>query len=274
MTSAAKKLASNIDKDHVLNEVIKIAQRAGQFIRHEGENFDRAKIKEKSLNDLVSYVDVETEKMIVQTLKFTIPESGFITEEGTETEKADEFNWVVDPLDGTTNFLHGIPPFSVSIALMQYDKIILGVVYEITRDECFHATDESPAFLNRKEIKISPVKEFKEGLYISGFPYREFSNIDQFTDTMKYFMQETHGMRRTGSAAADLSYVACGRAEGFFESGLRPWDVAAGTLIIERAGGKVTDYKGKDDFLFGGQIIASNGKVHEGMSKAIQKFYS
>ncbi len=271
--STNKQQPTAIDKDHVLNEVIKIAQRTGQFIRHEGENFDRSKIEEKSLNNLVSYVDFEAEKMIVQTLKFTIPDSGFITEEGTETEKAKEFNWIVDPLDGTTNFLHGVPPFSVSIALTQYDKLILGVVYEITRDECFHATDESPAFLNRKEIKVSPVKDFKDGLYITGFPYREFSQIDQFTNTMKYFVQHSHGLRRTGSAAADLAYVACGRVEGFFEVGLNPWDVAAGSLILERAGGKVTDYKGKDDYLYGSQIVASNGFVHEGMTTAVQKFY-
>ena len=273
MMSTAKKQLSNIDKEHVLNEVIKIAQRTGQFIRHEGENFDRSKIEEKSLNNLVSYVDLEAEKMIVQTLKFTIPDSGFITEEGTATEKAPEFNWVVDPLDGTTNFLHGISPFSVSIALMQYEKVIAAVVYEITRDECFHATDESPAFLNRKEIIASPVEKFKDGLYITGFPYREFSNIDQFSGTMKYFVQNTHGLRRTGSAAADLAYVACGRVEGFFEIGLNPWDVAAGALLIERAGGKVTDYAGKSDHLFGSQIIASNGHVHDGMLAAIKKFY-
>jgi len=271
--TAKKAKKSPIDKDHVLNEVIKIARRAGEFIRHEGINFDRTKIEEKSINNLVSYVDREAEEMIVQTLKFTIPDSGFIAEEGTTSEKAAEFNWVVDPLDGTTNFLHGLPPYSVSIALMQYDEIILGVVYEITKDECFHATDESKAFLNRQMISVSSIKDFKEGLYITGFPYREFSGIDRFTSTMKHFVKHTHGLRRTGSAAADISYVACGRTEGFYETGLNPWDVAAATLILKQAGGKISDYKGGNDYLFGGQLVASNGKVHDEMLKAIKKFY-
>ncbi len=268
-----KATKSDIDKDHVLNEVVKIARRTGEFIRHEGENFDRSKIEEKSMNNLVSYVDFEAERMIVQTLKFTIPDSGFIAEEGTANEKADEFNWVVDPLDGTTNFLHGLSPFSVSIALMQHDEIILGVVYEITRDECFHATNESKAFLNRREIKVSPVKDFKDGLFITGFPYKEFSRIDNFLNSMKFFSEHTHGLRRTGSAAADICYVASGRCEGFYEMGLSPWDVAAGALILQQAGGKTSDYKGGKDFLFGGEMVASNGNVHDEMVKAMQKFY-
>ena len=135
-----------IDLQHTLNEVVKIAKRAGAFIRHEGETFDRSKIQEKGLNNLVSYVDMEAEKMIVQTLKFTLPEAGFITEEGTETERAEKYNWVVDPLDGTTNFMHGLPPYSVSIALLEKDEPVLGVVYIINSDECFHAYKGGGAF--------------------------------------------------------------------------------------------------------------------------------
>lgn len=265
-------VSPQIDKNHVLNEVVKIARRAGEFIRHEGMDFNRNRIEEKSLNDLVSYVDREAEEIIVQTLKFTIPDAGFITEEGTETETSADFNWVVDPLDGTTNFLHGLAPYSVSIALMHKEKVILGVVYEITRDECFYATDEGKAYLNRKEITVSPVQKFEEGLYITGFPYREFGKVQNFLKAMEYFMENTHGLRRTGSAAADLAYVACGRCEGFFESGLKAWDAAAGTLIVKQAGGIVTDFSGGEDYLFGGTLAAGSA-VQPQMLEAVRKFY-
>lgn len=262
-----------LDKEHVMNEVIKIARRAGDFIRHEGAGFDRDKIEEKSLNNLVSYVDLEAEKMIVQTLKFTLPDAGFITEEGTATERSEEFNWVVDPLDGTTNFLHGLAPYSVSIALMHKQKVIIGVVYEINRDECFYAFEGGKAFLNRKPIQVSPVKKFEEGLYITGFPYREFDKVKNFIGSMEYFMKHTHGLRRSGSAAADLAYVACGRCEGFYETGLNAWDVAAGALIIREAGGKVTDFSGGEDYLFGSTIVAGNADVQQQMVDALKKFY-
>lgn len=262
-----------IDKEHILNEVIKIARKAGEFIRHEGSHFDRSKIQEKGKNNLVSYVDFQAEKLIVQTLKFTMPDAGFITEEDTETGKSDEFNWVIDPLDGTTNFLHGLAPYSVSIALLYKEKPILGVVYEVNRDECFYATDEGKAHLNRKEISISPVDKFDEGLFITGYPYRSYDNLENFFKIMDHFMRNTHGLRRSGSAAADLCYVASGRAEGFFESGLNPWDVAAGALIVERAGGVVTDFSGGKNYLYGKELIAG-GIVQKDMMDVIKKYYN
>jgi myo-inositol-1(or 4)-monophosphatase len=261
-----------IDLQHTLNEVVKIARRTGEFIRHEGENFDRSKIQEKGVNNLVSYVDMEAEKMIVQTLKFTLPEAGFITEEGTETEKAEKYNWVVDPLDGTTNFMHGLPPYSVSIALIENDEPILGVVYVINSDECFHTFKGGGAFLDRKKIRVSEVKKFEDGLYITGIPYTAFDKLDQFWDIFSYFTKNSHGIRRLGSAAADLAYVAAGRAEGFFEHGLNPWDVAAGALLVKEAGGLVTDYKGNDNYLFGHEIIAGT-YVQPEMIKAITKYW-
>lgn len=262
-----------IDKEHILNEVIKIASKAGEFIRHEGANFDRSKIQEKGKNNLVSYVDYEAERLIAQTLKFILPDAGFITEEDTETGKADDYNWVIDPLDGTTNFLHGLAPYSVSIALLYKDKPVLGVVYEVNRDECFYATDEGKAYLNRKEISISSIDKFQDGLYITGYPYKVYDNLENFFKVMDHFMKNTHGLRRSGSAAADLCYVASGRVEGFFESGLNPWDVAAGALIVQRAGGVVTDFKGKEKYLYGKELIAS-GAVHKDMLDVIQKHYT
>ncbi len=262
----------NIDLQHTLNEVVKIAKRAGEFIRHEGLRFDRSKIQEKGLNNLVSYVDMEAEKMIVQTLKFTLPDAGFITEEGTETEKAERYNWVIDPLDGTTNFMHGLPPYSVSIALLENDKPVLGVVYIISSDECYHAFKGGGAFCDRKKIEVSKVKEFKDGLYITGMPYTDFGKLDQYWEIFGHFMKNTHGIRRLGSAAADLAYVASGRSEGFFEHGLHSWDVAAGVLLILEAGGKVTDYKDGDNFIFGNAIIAGCA-VQPEMYKVISKYW-
>lgn len=263
----------SIDLQHTLNEVVKIARRAGEFIRHEGERFDRSKIQEKGLNNLVSYVDMEAEKMIVQTLKFTLPDAGFITEEGTESGKADVYNWVIDPLDGTTNFMHGLPPYSVSLALLENDEPVLGVVYVINSDECFHAIKGGGAFCDREQIHVSDVKEFKDGLYITGIPYTVFDKLDQFWELFGYFTKNSHGVRRLGSAAADLAYVAAGKAEGFFEDGLNPWDVAAGALIVKEAGGIVTDYTGGENWLYGNQIIAGTA-VQPEMIKVINKFWN
>ena len=261
-----------IDLQHVLNEVIKIARRTGEFIRHEGRNFDKSKIEEKGLNNLVSYVDMEAEKMIVQTLQFTLPEAGFITEEGTVAQKSEEYNWIVDPLDGTTNFMHGMPPYSVSIALAKNDEPILGVVYVINSDECFYASKGGGAYRDREKIQVSKVKDFKDGLFITGIPYTAFDRLDQFWEIFSYFTKNSHGVRRLGSAAADLAYVACGRSEGFFEDGLNPWDVAAGALLVLEAGGIITDYEGGEDYIFGKGIIAGCA-VQPEMYKVISKLW-
>jgi myo-inositol-1(or 4)-monophosphatase len=262
-----------IDLAHIQNEVIKIARKAGEFIRHEGQNFDRSKIQEKGLNNLVSYVDLEAERMIVQTLKFTLREAGFITEEQTETDRADRYNWVVDPLDGTTNFMHGLPPYSVSIALIENNEPVLGAVYVISSDECFHALKGGGAFCDRKRIKVSDVNDFGDGLYITGIPYTAFDQLDKFWELFGYFTKNSHGIRRLGSAAADLAYVASGRAEGFFEHGLNSWDVAAGALLVKEAGGIVTDFRGSSNYLFGNEIVAGT-HVQPDMLKAIDQFWS
>ena len=261
-----------LDLEHMLNEVIKIARRSGEYIRYEGQRFDRRKIEKKGLNNLVSYVDKEAENLIVQTLRFTLSEAGFITEEGTNSDRSDEYNWVVDPLDGTTNFMHGLPIYSVSIALLHKNKPLLGVVYEINRDECFYAIEGGKAYCNRREIRVSEVSHLSDGLFITGIPYTDFDSIPEYFDILKDFMAGSHGIRRLGSAAADLAYVACGRAEGFFEHDLHAWDVAAGVLIVQQAGGIVSDYEGKDDYLFGGELIAGSA-VHPEMLKIIQKHW-
>lgn len=246
----------------LLEQTQEIAKEVGAFIRKERQHFDLEAVEHKGFNDLVSYVDKEAEKRIVDKLSLILPEAGFITEEGTNTTRAEVYNWVIDPLDGTTNFVHGIPVFSVSIALMEGEDIVLGVVYEVNRHECFYATKGGGAFCNETPISVSSAKNLAASLIATGFPYYNFELIDRYLNSMKLLMQKTHGLRRMGSAAVDLCYVAAGRTEGFFEYNLNSYDVAAGTLIVQEAGGKVTDFSGGGDYIFGRQILATNQHIH------------
>jgi myo-inositol-1(or 4)-monophosphatase len=260
----------NLEK--IETEVTAVCREVGEFIAREGASFDLNRIEQKQVfNNLVSYVDKEAEKSLVKTLSRLVPAAGFITEEGTveQTEKR-EYNWIVDPLDGTTNFLHGIPLYAISIGLTRNDKVVLGVVYDICQKESYHAIENGPAFCNNKEIKVSSVNSLRESLLATGFPYYHFDKREVYLDIIKEFLNETHGIRRFGSAAIDLAYVACGRLEGFFEYNLNPWDVAAGTLIVQQAGGKVTDFRGGADFLFGNQLCASNTNVHAEMVQIVE----
>jgi myo-inositol-1(or 4)-monophosphatase len=253
-------------------DVINICDEVGDFIRKEGESFDLSRVEQKtSFNNLVSYVDKEAEKRLVEVLHKLVPKAGFITEEGTvEQSKNAEYNWIIDPLDGTTNFLHGLPIFAISIGLTRGDETILGVVYHIIRKEAFHAVEGEPAYCNNQIIKVSQVPTLSESLLATGFPYYHLSQRDSYLEIIKEFLDKSHGIRRLGSAAIDLAYVACGRLEGFFEYNLNPWDVAAGTLIVKQAGGVVTDFKGGKDFLFGKELCAGNGKMHAEMLQVIK----
>lgn len=256
----------------LLHQVIDTAKKAGSFIRQERENFSYNEVEIKGLNDLVSYVDTTSERMIVQDLKIMFPEAGFITEENTITEKKD-YNWIIDPLDGTTNFIHGIPCYAVSIGLEHKDEVILGVVYEVSRDECFYAYKNGGAFMNEKIIKVSERKTLSESLIATGFPIYNFSRLENYLNALKYFMQHTHGLRRIGSAASDLCYLACGRVDAFFEYNLNSWDVAAGALIVKEAGGKVCDFSGKQNWLFGKEISCSNAFLEKEFNEVIHKAF-
>lgn len=252
----------------ILPKVIATAKKAGAFIRKERENFSSDKIEIKGLNDLVSYVDKTSEEIIVKDLQTIFAPAGFIVEENTLSEKK-EYNWIVDPLDGTTNFVHGINCYAVSIALEHKGEIILGVVYEVSRDECFYAVKNGGAFLNEKPIKVSVNKTLNDCLIATGFPIYNFDRIQPYLKTLEYLMRNTHGIRRIGAAAADLCYLACGRVDAFFEYNLNAWDVAAGALIVKESGGKVTDFNEGADWLFGKELIASNLLVFEAFSKEI-----
>jgi myo-inositol-1(or 4)-monophosphatase len=209
----------------------------------------------------------------VDQLSRILPGSGFIAEENDYGQTHSELKWVIDPLDGTTNFVHGIPLFAISIALMEGDRVILGVVHEVNRGESFYSWKGGNAWLNGKEIKVSDAKTLKDSLLVTGFPYIRDHILDQYMELFKAFMQRTQDLRRLGSAATDLAYVAAGRFEGFYEISLSPWDVAAGSFLVQQAGGKVNEFDGSDDFIFGKSLISSNGFIHDEMLEVVKKFY-
>ena len=239
-------------------KVVEIARDAGNFISTERKNLRSEDIETKSTASFVTYVDKNAELLIVDRLKKLLPESGFYTEEGTVTHHGEHFLWLIDPLDGTTNYLHGLSPYSVSIGLREGDEMVLGVVFEISLNEMFYAWKGEKAFLNGLEIKVSDASKPEDTLIGTGFPYYDFEHIDCYIEVMKKLMMTTRGLRRFGSAAVDLSYVAAGRFNGFYEHALHAWDVAAGAFIVQQAGGRVTDFNGGNDWLFGGQIVAAS----------------
>ena len=263
-----------IDLLDILEQTKATAKEAGAFIRNERVNFDQGKVEQKGLNDLVSYVDKETEKIIVDRLSKVLPDADFITEEGTAERDGKDYTWIIDPLDGTTNFIHGLPVFSVSIGLKYQDEIVLGVVYEINLDECFYAVKGHGAFCNDKPIHVSKAQNLEESLIATGFPYSAFGKIDDYLKILRGLMEKCHGLRRLGSAAVDMCYVACGRFDGFYEYNLKPYDVAAGIIIIQEAGGKITDFNMGKNYLFGGEVLASNNHIHHQFYSEVQRGWS
>ncbi len=245
---------------------------AGFQLEHFGR-IEQGQIADKGLNQLVSFVDVETEKILVSELGRLIPGSAFITEENTiEANREAEYVWIIDPLDGTTNFLHGLPAFSISVALMHRGEIIAGVVHVPVYQELFAAEKGKGSFLNDKPIQVSTATALSQSLLATGFPYYDFERSQDYLLVLGDFMRTTHGLRRIGSAAIDLAYTACGRFDGFFEYGLNAWDVAAGVLLVQEAGGKVTAFSENNEPVFGAEIIASNGAIHAEMHAVVAKY--
>ena len=250
-----------------------IVVEAGTFIVSQIGEVAAAAIEEKDLNSLVSYVDKETEKLLIEKLSKLIPEAVFFTEEETVQRQEGEWRWIIDPLDGTTNFLHQLPVFSVSVALQHQQETVLGLVYEVNRQECFYAWKGGGAWLNDRPIHVSQTADLSASLLATGFPYYDYDRVEAYLEVLKFFMQHTRGLRRLGSAAVDLAYVACGRFDGFYEYSLNAWDVAAGVLLVQEAGGKVTDFKGGSDYLFGRELISSNTRVHAAILQTIQRYF-
>jgi len=246
----------------ICSKTCAIAKEAGLFIKKERESFNGDVVEVKSFNQLVSYVDKTAEEILVAGLKHIFPEAGFITEEQTIATEQKEWMWVIDPLDGTTNFIHALPVFSVSVGLIRNGKPVLGVVYEVNREEMFYAWHNGGAWLNGQRISVKQNTELEKSLLATGFPYYDFKVMDEYIKALKYLMTHTQGMRRMGSAAVDLAYTACGRFDGFFEYGLSPWDIAGGICLIEEAGGIVTTFDGSEDTIFSKSIIGSSKALY------------
>lgn len=247
-----------LDLQQLCSKTCEIARNSGKIMANERLKFDPDKIESKGMHDLVSYVDKESEIRIINALKELLPEAGFIAEEGTTNTRGEKYNWIIDPLDGTTNYIQGVPVYCVSIGLQMDDQLVLGVVYEVGRDECFYAWKGGGAYLNGTPIRVSDRTDIHDALLATGFPYSDFSRMDEYMEFLKWAMKNARGVRRLGSAAADLAYVACGRFDAFWEYDLKPWDVAGGAVLVTEAGGTITDYSGGGNFLFGREIVASN----------------
>jgi myo-inositol-1(or 4)-monophosphatase len=257
-------------------DLLHIAKHAETLILHTGDWMKNQRvaayqIEIKTPNNLVSFVDKESELRLVQGLGEIFPAAGFIAEEGTG-EKKEGWNWVIDPLDGTTNYLHDVPIWCISVALCLDSEPMIGIIYDPNRHEMFVAVKNNGCFLNHVKIEVSEREELDESLLVTGFPYDDFGREDQYINLFRSLMKKTRGIRRLGSAALDLAWVACGRFEAFYEYGLNPWDVAAGAIIITEAGGKVSGFHNGDP-IFGEDIIASNGLVHDELQVETQKFF-
>jgi myo-inositol-1(or 4)-monophosphatase len=256
--------------EQLTKQVESICVEIAAFIREEAPKFTEAEVNTKSANNLVTHVDHTAEDRIVEALEKLLPNAGFIAEEGSG-EQGVGLNWIIDPLDGTTNFVHGVPCYCISIALVDGTEPLLGVVNEVTRDERFTAWKGGGAYLNGKPIRVSARKELQDSLLATGFPYDDFGYEAEYMDLLRELMHRTRGIRRLGSAAADLAYVACGRFEAFYEYGLNSWDVAAGVLLVREAGGKVSGFLPSKDPVFDEEIVASNSAIHDELLEVIER---
>lgn len=246
----------------------------GKFIGSEIGAVTNEFIEIKSLNSLVSYVDKKAEEKLVNACSALLPEAGFITEEETIAESSKkDWRWIIDPLDGTTNFLHQIPFFSISVALQYQEKTVIGIVYEVNRNELFYAWKGGGSFLNGKTIRVSKSKKLSDTLIATGFPYYDFERKEAYINLLSELMPKTRGIRRLGSAALDLSYTACGRFDAYFEYSLAPWDVAAGAFLVQEAGGNVSDFSKGDNFIFGKEIVAANEWIKKEIDEMLGKHF-
>ena len=254
--------------DQSMQQVIRST---GEFIRQEYHKFSFSEVQYKGENDPFSYVDVTAENMLKESCNRLIPGSGFINEESEDQPTENGYTWIIDPLDGTVNFMHGIPHFSISVGLMFEDQMLMGHVYGVISDEMFTGIKGKGAYLNGQRIVKSSLSQLNTSVIVTGFPYAYANWVDDYLKVIADLIKHCHGVRRLGSAALDLCYVAAGRLEAFFEFGLKPYDVAAGSLIVSEAGGQVSDFKGGEDFLFGKQILGSNGAIHNDVLKVLQE---
>lgn len=255
----------------ILNIAVRAARNAGNVIVRYVNRIDSLNVTTKGYNDFVSEVDRQAESEIINVLRKAYPNHGILAEEG-GAQGDNEYQWIIDPLDGTTNFLHGFPQFAVSIALQHKGKIEQAVVYDPLRQELFTATVGSGAFLNERRLRVGKAKGLEGTLIGTGFPFKHPQHLDAYLGMFKTIHLQTAGIRRAGAASLDLAYVAAGRLDGFWEIGLKPWDMAAGVLLIQEAGGLTSDFNGGHEFLETGNIVAGNPKIFKSILQNIQPF--
>ena len=250
---------------------MEVVKQAASYVREQHENRQGLAIEEKGRQNFVTEVDKRAEEILVEGLSALMPGAGFIAEEGTNSQRGKRYNWIIDPVDGTTNFIHGVFPFAISVGFTDQEEVVAGIIYEFGLDEFFYTWKGGGAWLNGKKIRVSEVSRVDQSLIATGFPYTNFKYLKQFMKSMDHFMKNSHGLRRLGSAATDIAYVACGRYDGFYEYGLNPWDVAAGMLLVKEAGGEISDFSGHRDPLFAEHIIVSNNLIYNEFQSVIQE---
>ncbi|MDH3759965.1 MAG: inositol monophosphatase [Gammaproteobacteria bacterium] len=257
----------------MLNIAIRAAHRAGDFIVRKINKLPDLQVEVKARNDFVSEVDREAEARIIEDLLKSYPDHGIVAEESGQIEGEGEYRWIIDPLDGTTNYLHGFPHYAVSIACEHRGRLTHGVIYDPFKQELFAASRGDGATLNNRRIRVSKIKSVEGALIGTGFPFKNPADLDEFLRLFSAFFKSASDMRRAGSAALDLAYVAAGRLDGFWESGLNAWDIAAGALIVREAGGIATDYQGDEKFLENGQVVAGNPRIIADMLRTISRHH-
>ncbi len=253
----------------MLTIATRAARSAGDIILRSSENISRMHISQKGKNDFASEIDRRTEQEIISIIRNAYPDHAILAEESGK-HSGNEYLWIIDPLDGTTNFLHGFPQYAVSIALQYKGKIEIGVIYDPLRDELFTASRGSGAMLNNRRIRVTQQSRLKGALLGTGFPFKRQQHLDAYLGMFRALFTDAAGIRRAGAAALDLAYVAAGRLDGYWEIGLHPWDIAAGILLVQEAGGVITDFEFNDQFLESGNVIASNPKLHRLIYKNIE----
>ncbi len=265
-------MISTKDNSEFLGTAFRAAMLAGEVIQANLGSISKSDIDVKQASDFVTRVDRESEEIIINTIRNKFPDHNFLAEES--LQETGQYLWIIDPLDGTTNFIHQYPAFSVSIALKYEGEIILGVVYDPLRHELFTAEKGKGAYLNGKRFSSSSISSLTGSLIATGFPFRKKEVIDDYLTLFKNIFNQVSDIRRAGSAAIDLAYVACGRCDGFFEIGLSPWDIAAGSILIQEAGGLITDFSGGNDYLLTGNIVASTALIHEKLLNEVKTVFS
>ena len=258
------------NKSEFMGAAFRAAMLAGDLIVKNLGRISEDDVTIKQASDFVTRVDRESEQLIINTIKQKFPDHHFLAEESVKDIETGEYRWIIDPLDGTTNFIHGYPVFSVSIALEYKKEIILGAIFDPLRDEIFTAEKGKGAFLNGQPVNVSAISELENSLITTGFPFRRKNFIDNYLKLFKNIFHKVSDIRRAGSAALDLAYLACGRCDAFFEIGLSAWDVAAGSIIIKEAGGIITDFGGGPDYLATGNIVAGTPALHGDILKEVK----